>query len=88
MYKRQPQNQQNSNVSYQPKKGTFFKKKIIYGFFMFIVFLIILLTFRKEIFSSDDTNQNNKKIIKNEVSKDVYKRQLIIYLKRMVLKLE
>ena len=45
----EPQNQQNSNVSYQPKKGTFFKKKIIYGFFMFIVFLIILLTFRKEI---------------------------------------
>ena len=66
----EPQNQQNSNVSYQPKKGTFFKKKIIYGFFMFIVFLIILLTFRKEIFSSDDTNQNNKKIIKNEVSKE------------------
>ena len=26
----EPQNQQNSNVSYQPKKGTFFKKKIIY----------------------------------------------------------
>lgn len=66
----EPQNQQNSNVSYQPKKGTFFKKKIIYGFFMFIVLLIILLTFRKEIFSSDDTNQNNKKIIKNEVSKE------------------
>ena len=66
----EPQNQQNSNVSYQPKKGTFFKKKIVYGFFMFIVLLIILLTFRKEIFSSDDTNQNNKKIIKNEVSKE------------------
>ena len=27
----EPQNQQNSNVSYQPKKGTFFKKKIILG---------------------------------------------------------
>lgn len=66
----EPQNQQNSNMNYQPKKGTFFKKKIIYGFFMFIVFLIILLTFRKEIFSSNDTNQNNKKIIKNEVSKE------------------
>ena len=24
----EPQNQQNSNMSYQPKKGTFFKKKI------------------------------------------------------------
>ena len=69
-YQNEPQNQQNSNMNYQPKKGTFFKKKIIYGFFMFIVFLIILLTFRKEIFSSDDTNQNNKKIIKNEVSKE------------------
>ena len=66
----EPQNQQNSNMNYQPKKGTFFKKKIVYGFFMFIVLLIILLTFRKEIFSSDDTNQNNKKIIKNEVSKE------------------
>ncbi|EGQ79083.1 conjugal transfer protein TrbI [Fusobacterium animalis ATCC 51191] len=66
----EPQNQENSNMNYQPKKGTFFKKKIVYGFFMFIVLLIILLTFRKEIFSSDDTNQNNKKIIKNEVSKE------------------
>ena len=66
----EPQNQQNSNVSYQPKKGTFFKKKIIYGFFMFIVFLIIFLTFRKEIFSSNDNNQNNKKVIKNEVAKE------------------
>ncbi|WP_339059610.1 TrbI/VirB10 family protein [Fusobacterium animalis] len=66
----EPQNQQNSNVSYQPKKGTFFKKKIIYGFFMFIVLLIIFLTFRKEIFSSNDNNQNNKKVIKNEVAKE------------------
>ena len=64
------QNQQNSNMNYQPKKGTFFKKKIVYGFFMFIILLIILLTFRKEIFSSNDNNQNNKKIIKNEVSKE------------------
>ena len=66
----EPQNQQNSNMNYQPKKGTFFKKKIVYGFFMFIILLIILLTFRKEIFSSNDNNQNNKKIIKNEVSKE------------------
>lgn len=66
----EPQNQQNSNVSYQPKKGTFFKKKIVYGFFMFIVLLIIFLTFRKEIFLSNDNNQNNKKVIKNEVAKE------------------
>lgn len=66
----EPQNQENSNMNYQPKKGTFFKKKIVYGFFMFIVLLIILLTFRKEIFSSNDNNQNNKKVIKNEVAKE------------------
>ena len=66
----EPQNQQNSNISYQPKKGTFFKKKIVYGFFIFIILLIILLTFRKEIFSSEDTDQNNKKIIKTEVAKE------------------
>ncbi|WP_017144911.1 TrbI/VirB10 family protein [Fusobacterium animalis] len=66
----EPQNQENSNMNYQPKKGTFFKKKIIYGFFMFIVLLIIFLTFRKEIFSSNDNNQNNKKVIKNEVAKE------------------
>ena len=66
----EPQNQENSNMNYQPKKGTFFKKKIVYGFFMFIVLLIIFLTFRKEIFSSNDNNQNNKKVIKNEVAKE------------------
>ena len=33
----EPQNQQNSNMSYQPKKGTFFKKKIVYGFFIFVI---------------------------------------------------
>ena len=66
----EPQNQQNSNMSYQPKKGTFFKKKIVYGFFIFVILLIILLTFRKEIFSSEDTDQNNKKIIKTEVAKE------------------
>lgn len=66
----EPQNQENSNMNYQPKKGTFFKKKIVYGFFIFIVLLIIFLTFRKEIFSSNDNNQNNKKVIKNEVAKE------------------
>ena len=66
----EPQNEENSNMSYQPKKGTFFKKKIVYGFFIFVILLIILLTFRKEIFSSEDTDQNNKKIIKTEVAKE------------------
>ena len=66
----EPQNQQNSNMNFQ-QKGTFFKKKIVYGFFIFVILLIILLTFRKEIFSSDDKNQKNKKIIKNNIVKDV-----------------
>ena len=31
----EPQNEENSNMSYQPKKGTFFKMIIVYGFFIF-----------------------------------------------------
>ena len=66
----EPQNTESS-INNQEKKGTFFKKKIIYGFFMFLILLIIFLIFRKEIFSSDDKNQKNKKIIKNNIVKDV-----------------
>ena len=66
----EPQNTENS-INNQKKKGTFFKKKIIYGFFMFLILLIVFLIFRKEIFSSDDKNPKNKKIIKNNIVKDV-----------------
>ena len=66
----EPQNTESS-INNQEKKGTFFKKKIIYGFFMFLILLIIFLIFRKEIFSSYDKNQKNKKIIKNNIVKDV-----------------
>lgn len=66
----EPQNTESS-INNQEKKGTFFKKKIIYGFFMFLILLIIFLIFRKEIFSSDDKNPKNKKIIKNNIVKDV-----------------
>ena len=66
----EPQNTESS-INNQEKKGTFFKKKIIYGFFMFLILLIIFLIFRKEIFSSDDKNQKNKKIIKNNIVKDI-----------------
>ena len=66
----EPQNTESS-INNQEKKGTFFKKKIIYGFFMFLILLIVFLIFRKEIFSSDDKNPKNKKIIKNNIVKDV-----------------